>query len=127
MKSNMLLSCSLLIIASLTSFVTGNPEKPKAEVYYFHFNSRCVTCRTVESEARENVEILFGREVSFASFNLDEPAGREKGNELGVSSQMLLVVSENKRVDLTIEGFIYAVSNPDMFRKKMEDKIKPLL
>lgn len=97
------------------------------EVYYFHFNTRCETCRTVESEAKMNVEELFGGDVEFTALNLDDKAGEAKGKELGVNSQTLLIVKGDKKINLTNEGFLYAQTDPDKFRKIMEDKIKPLL
>ncbi len=31
----------------------------KIEAYYFHFTARCVTCRTIEAKAKENLETLY--------------------------------------------------------------------
>lgn len=121
---------SLLMSFSLSaqSPETDQKEtKAKVDVYYFHFNSRCATCKAVESEARQDVKELFGKDVSFASYNLDEPAGEAKGKELGVSSQILLVVKGDKKINLTNEGFMYARTNPEKFKKVIEEKIKPLL
>ncbi len=121
---------SLLVCLNLSA---QSPEKvqketkAKVDVYYFHFNSRCATCRTVESEAQQDVKELFGKDVSFTSYNLDEQAGEAKGKELGVNSQTLLVVKGDKKINLTNEGFMYARTNPEKFKKVIEDKIKPLL
>ncbi|RIH64379.1 hypothetical protein D1164_14915 [Mariniphaga sediminis] len=106
-----------------------NQEKGKAKVnvYYFHFNTRCATCRTVESEARQNVEDLFGKEARFASYNLDNPAGEAKGKELGVNSQCLIVVKEDTIINITKEGFMYARTAPEKFKKVIEEKINSLL
>jgi hypothetical protein len=106
---------------------TQNGDTDEVEVYYFHFNTRCETCRTVESEAKMNVEELFGGDVEFTALNLDDKAGEAKGKELGVNSQTLLIVKGDKKINLTNEGFLYAQTNPDKFRKIIEDKIKPLL
>jgi thiol-disulfide isomerase/thioredoxin len=124
-----------LVVLNLASFAQS-PEASeskaaaninKVSVYYFHFNTRCETCRAVESEAQQDVKELFGNEVSFAAYNLDEKAGEAKGKEIGVSSQMLVIVKGKKKIDLTNEGFLYAVSNPAKFREIIEKKIKPLL
>ena len=104
-----------------------NGDTDKVEVYYFHFNTRCETCRTVESEAKMNVEELFSGEVEFTALNLDEKEGEAKGKELGINSQTLLIVKGDKKINLTNEGFLYAQTDPDKFRKIIEDKIKPLL
>ncbi len=102
-------------------------KQTKIDVYYFHFNTRCETCRAVESEAQQDIKELFGKDVSFSAYNLDDVTGDKKGHELGVNSQMLLVVKGDKRVDLTNEGFMYARTNPEKFKKIIEEKIKPLL
>lgn len=102
-------------------------KEAKVEVYYFHTNTRCVTCRTVESEAKADVKELFGDDVSFAAYNLDEAKGEAKGKELGVNSQSLIVVKDDKKINLTNEGFMYARTNPEKFKEIIEKKIKPLL
>jgi len=104
-----------------------NADTDKVEVYYFHFNTRCETCRAVESESKMNVEELFGGEVEFTALNLDEKDGEIKGKELGINSQALLIVKGDKKINLTNEGFLYAQTDPDKFRKIIEDKIKALL
>lgn len=121
---------SMLVSFSLSAQITANTQnkdKVKIDVYYFHFSARCTTCRAVESEAQRDVKELFGDDVGFAAFNLDEKAGEAKGKELGVNSQTLLVVKGDKKIDLTNEGFMYAVTNPDKLKKIIEAKIKPLL
>lgn len=102
-------------------------NKAKVNVYYFHFNTRCETCRAVESEAQQDLKELFGDDVSFGAYNLDKPEGDAKGKELGVNSQTLLVVKGDAKINLTNEGFMYARTNPDKFKKVIEEKIKPLL
>ncbi len=121
---------SLLVSLSLSAQSPKKVQKEtkaKVDVYYFHFNTRCATCRAVESEAQQDVKELFGKDVSFVSYNLDEPTGEAKGKELGVTSQILLVVKGDKKINLTNEGFMYARTNPEKFKKVIEEKIKPLL
>ncbi len=106
---------------------TQNEKKAAVNVYYFHTNSRCITCRTIEAEAKQDVKELFGDKVSFMAYNLDEKEGEAKGRELGVNSQMLLIVKDNKKIDITNQGFLYARTNPDKFKEVIQEKIKPLL
>ncbi len=112
-------------VASVT--MTGN-----VEVYYFHNTVRCVTCKTVEAEARRNVEMLYADKVkagniSFTSLNLEEATGKSMGERLGVNSQTLLIVSGDNKINITNEGFLYAVSQPQKFTEVMKSKIDPLL
>lgn len=107
--------------------INPKADKGKVEVYYFHFNTRCATCRAIEEETKADIIQLFGSDVSFGAYNLDDKAGEVKGKELGVNSQTLLVVKGDKKLNLTNEGFMYARTNPEKFKKIIEEKIKPLL
>jgi len=102
-------------------------ENDQVHVYYFYFTVRCVTCKAVESETRKDVKELFGNDVQFSAYNLDEPEGTEKGRELGVNTLTLLVVSGAKKINLTTQGFLYASTKPEKFKKIIEETIKPLL
>lgn len=106
---------------------TQDEEVEFVKMYYFHFNTRCETCRAVESEAQNDVQLLFGDDVTFKSVNLDEKEGEETGKKLGVNSQMLLIVKGDIKINLTNEGFMYALTDPDKFREIIEEKIKPLM
>jgi hypothetical protein len=102
------------------------------EVYYFHMTMRCMTCKTVEAEARKNIEILYADQVkagkiSFTALNLDEATGKSMGEKLGVNSQTLLIVKGDQRINITNEGFLYAVSQPQKFTEVMKSKIDPLI
>jgi len=114
-------------ISNQTMAQAQSEDAGLVKMYYFHFNTRCETCRAVESEAQQDVQLLFGDDVTFAAVNLDKKEGEETGKKLGVNSQMLLVVKGDTRINLTNEGFMYALTDPDKFRDIIEKKIKPLL
>jgi hypothetical protein len=102
------------------------------EVYYFHLTTRCVTCKTVEAEARKNIEVLYSDQVkagkiSFMALNLEEATGKSMGEKLGVNSQTLLIVKGDQKINITNEGFLYAVSQPQKFAEVMKSKIDTLL
>lgn len=127
-----LLSLFLGLLVSLSlsaqeSTQTQEDGTIKVDVYYFHLTTRCATCRAIESEAKQDVQELFGNDVTFAAYNLDDPTGEAKGKELGVNSQSLIAVKGDKKVDLTNEGFLYARTDPEKFKQVIEEKIKPLL
>ena len=86
-----------------------------------------MTCKTVEAEAKANLKELYGDKVSFQALNLEEKAARELAKKLKVSGQALLVVNGNKQVNLTNEGFLYAVTNPEKFKSVIKEKVDPLL
>jgi hypothetical protein len=102
------------------------------EVYYFHMTTRCVTCKTIEAEARRNVEMLYPEQfkagkISFTALNIEEPAGKATGERLGVNSQTLLIVKGDQKINITNEGFLYAVAKPDKFRDVIKEKVDPLI
>jgi hypothetical protein len=137
----LLLFASLLIInTGISCNSQGNQKPPQTvaqtggdiEVYYFHNTIRCVTCKTVEAEARKNLDLLYTEkvkkgEVTFTALNLEEGTGKTIAEKLGVNSQTLLIVNGNQKINITNEGFLYAVSQPEKFKEIMKSKIDPLI
>ena len=137
---NLILAGFLMLVFSGAS-CNAQPEKKQTvsatsgndvEVYYFHRTVRCVTCKTVEAEARKNIEMLYGDQVktgkiSFTALNLEEATGKAVGDKLGVNSQTLLIVKGDQKINITNEGFLYAVSKPDKFREIIKEKVDPLM
>jgi len=102
------------------------------EVYYFHMTIRCEACKTVEAEARKNIEMLYPDQVkagmiSFIALNLEEATGKSVGEKLGVNSQALLIVKGDQKINITNEGFLYAGSKPQKFSEIIKSKIDPLI
>ncbi len=119
------ISCSAQINKKEKSATVTKTDK--VEVYYFHYTRRCATCNAVESVSKEAVAELYGEKVSFAGYNLDEKAGEEKGKELEVSGQTLLIVAGDTKINLTNEGFLNARSNPDKLKAIIKEKIDPFI
>ena len=108
----------------------GNSDK--IEAYYFHFTARCTTCRTVEASAKENLETLYPNQVkvgliTFQSVNLDEDSSKPLAEKLGVTGQTLLLVKGDEKINITNEGFLYAVSKPEKFKEVINEKVDGLL
>ena len=99
----------------------------KVEVFYFHFTRRCITCQNVENVSKEAVAELYGDKVNFTGYNLDEPEGEKKGEELGIYGQTLLIVGGDAKIDITSEGFMNARNNSDKLKQIIKEKIDPLL
>ncbi|MDA3882489.1 MAG: nitrophenyl compound nitroreductase subunit ArsF family protein [Bacteroidales bacterium] len=97
------------------------------EVYYFHFSRRCTTCKMVEAEAEKSVQELYGDNVTFTSYNLDETEGEQKAESLNVAGQTLLIVgADGTQFNITNEGFMYARSNPAKLKQTIQEKINSL-
>lgn len=136
-----LIIAGFIMLAFAGSSCTAQSEKKQTvsatagndvEVYYFHMTTRCVTCKTIEAEARKNVEILYADQVkngkiSFTSLNIEESPGKDIGAQLGINSQALLIVKGDQKINITNEGFLYAVSKPDKFKEIIKEKLDSLI
>lgn len=112
--------------------VTAGNNSDKIEAYYFHFTARCTTCRTVEAKAKEDLESLYPNQVkqgliTFQSLNLEEAQYKTLADKLGVSGQTLLLVKGDQKINLTNEGFMYAVAKPEKFKEIIKEKVDGLL
>ena len=115
----------LLFLAPVFAFSQNNSTK--IEAYYFHNATRCTTCKTVEAEAKADLKELYGDKVTFQALNLEEKSTDAIAKKLKVSGQTLLVVKGDKQVNLTNEGFLYAVTDPDKFKAKIKEKVDPMM
>ena len=129
MKKTMLFFLAFFMVSGVFA---GSPAAKKVEVYYFHFTRRCMTCNNVEKVSKEAVEQQYAEkvkagEISFKSVNLDEKEGEAIGAKLKVEGQTLLIVSGDKRVDLTDKGFLYANDSPGKLKAEIKKAIDTML
>ena len=128
-----LLSFTLIIMGTLFSnaqtskSATQSLSSTKVEAYYFHMSTRCVTCKAVEAEAKKNLESLYGGKVKFQAINLEDDANKVIVERLKISGQTLLLVKGDTKINLTNEGFMYAVNNPEKFKSIIREKVDGLL
>jgi hypothetical protein len=109
---------------------TGSSDK--IEAYYFHFTARCATCRTVEAQAKEDIETLYPEmviqgKISFQSVNLDDASSKAIAEKLQISGQTLLIVKGSRKINITNEGFMYAVHQPEKLKAILKEKIDSLM
>ncbi len=129
-----LLAFAFLALLALSTLTAGAQKQngqaqssAPVQAYYFHFTARCETCRTVEAEAKNNLQDLYGDLVTFKALNLEDAATKPIAEKLKVSGQTLLIVKGTQKIDLTNEGFLYAVTNPAKFKSIIKAKVDPLL
>ena len=111
---------------------SSDSNSDKIEAYYFHFTARCVTCNTIEAKAKENLQTLYPNQfnqglITFQSLNLEESVNKTLADRLGVSGQTLLIVKGDKKINLTNEGFMYAVVKPEKFKEIINEKVDGLM
>ena len=125
-----ILSCNSQPVKNEAQSVSASSDK--IEAYYFHFTARCTTCKTIEAEAKKDLELLYPNQVkqgliTFQSLNLEEAPNRALAEKLGVSSQALLLVKGDQKINITNEGFLYAVAKPEKFKEIINEKVDGLL
>jgi hypothetical protein len=122
-----------LVIFMISGIFAGNPfPTAKIEVYYFHFTRRCMTCNNVEKVSKEAVDKQYPEqvkkgEITFKSVNLDEKDGEAIGAKLKIEGQTLIIISGDKRVDLTDKGFMYANNSPEKLKAEIKKAIDAIL
>jgi len=127
---------AIIMAITLNTSCTGQSEKSgkqtiiseagNVEVVYFHNARRCVTCKAVESVSADAIAEMYGEEVPFSSYDLEEAEGKNRAQELGVSGQALVIVKGEQKIDITGEGFMYARSNPEKLRAIFSENIGTL-
>jgi len=140
MKKLMIWSFALMMILGGVSCNAQSTKKQavkavttgKVEVTYFHFTRRCMTCNAVEAEAKKAVEAMYPKlvkagKITFKSINLDDASSKSAAEKWGAEGQALLIMGGGKRIDLTSEGFMYAVSNPEKLKAELKKAIDPIL
>jgi thiol-disulfide isomerase/thioredoxin len=123
-------ACTSQTVTKEVKALADNSDK--IEAYYFHFTARCATCKTIEASAKENLEKLYPNQVklgliTFQSVNLDEESSKPLAEKLGVSGQTLLLVKGDQKINLTNEGFLYAVAKPEKFKEIINEKVDGLM
>ncbi|MDR3653573.1 MAG: nitrophenyl compound nitroreductase subunit ArsF family protein [Paludibacter sp.] len=141
MKKLVYVSAFVLLVASLFTVSAVNPQKkgtatitklPKVEVYYFHYTRRCSTCQAVETESQKAVSALYPTQlkegkIHFQAINLDDKGSNILASKCKAEGQVLLVISSGKRIDLTEQGFMYALNKPEKLKAELKKTIDPLL
>ena len=133
MKKTLLLSFLIILVSCFSGNaqnakqVASSSASNKVEAYYFHMSTRCVTCKTVEAEAKKDLETLYGGKVNFQALNLEDEKNKAIVEKLKISGQTLLIVKGDSKVNITNEGFLYAVTNPEKFKSVIKSKVDGLL
>jgi len=118
----------VLFISGICAVNAQSGTKPSGvEAYYFHFTARCETCRTVEAETKADIQNLYGGQVSFRAINLDDASSKAIAEKLKISGQTLLIVKGDQKINLTNEGFLYAMTNPAKLKSIIKQKVDSLL
>ena len=101
-------------------------DESAVKAYYFHTSRRCVTCKTVEKVATEALQELYGNKIQLHPVNLENKKNEQLAKSLEVGGQSLLFVNGDKKVDITTDGFMYAVREPEKLKIKIKETVESL-
>ena len=85
----------------------------------------------VEENARKALEALYPSELktgeyAFTSLNLDEPGTKTIADKLGVGGQTMMVVNDEKKLDITSSVWM-AAHNPVKMQEELKAGINKVL
>lgn len=106
---------------------TSPEEKTTVTAYYFHTSRRCETCKAVEAVSKEAAEEYSKTKVPFLSVDVEDESQQALIEKYQVSGQTLLIVGNDKKIDLTNDAFLNARTNPDKLKEKIKQTIDSML
>lgn len=125
-----------LAMISIIPITYGQQSKNNdgVKVIYFHRTVRCNTCLEIDKIVKEVIQKNYGKEVDKKLISYQSIDFQQDDNALiryyNVESPTLLIVKYKKGkeeiVNLTKDGFKYALSNPSQFKKIVIAKINEL-
>lgn len=122
--------CSSVTTNNSTNSKTACTETHKSSnvaAYYFHATRRCATCQAVEAISKEAIKEYYGDKVTFESINWEEEKDNQWVKKYKISGTTLLIISGDKKVNLTNDAFLNARTHPDKFKNKLKSTIDSLL
>ncbi|HKJ41798.1 MAG TPA: nitrophenyl compound nitroreductase subunit ArsF family protein [Sunxiuqinia sp.] len=122
MKS-ILFSLFLLICSVSFAQTEAQPPSTKIKAYYFHFTERCTTCKAVERVSKDALKTM---SIDLKSLNIDKGNNMEIAKKVGANGQALILSNGKETINLTTDGFMYALSNPEKLISKLEAAVNQL-
>ena len=135
MKNLKMLLMAILLLIPI-GVVAQNNSNPVVEVIYFHGPQRCKSCVELEKVAKETINDNFNSQVkngkvSFKTVDVDTSAGEKIADKYEVAWSALIIVRKDgkkeKYVDLTKDGFKYALKDPDKLKSIIANQINAYL
>ncbi len=128
---------SFLVEAQQSETKTRAQEiNSKVEVYYFHGDRRCTTCKAVGSVSKEYLENIYSKEikagtVNFYDVNYDQAENKELAKQMKISGSSLLVKKTTKEEvstkNLTNLAFMYAIAKPQKLKNALKKEIESVI
>ena len=103
-----------------------NLDKEQVAVLYFHSNHRCATCMAVENVTKEALSENYKDSIPFYSIDITDDKNQSIVKDYAVAGQTLLVVKNDKKINLTSNAFMYARSKPEKVKEEIKTTIDSL-
>jgi hypothetical protein len=121
--------------ANSTRVTENVAASPKVVVYYFHGNTRCITCRKIESFAKSAIEGGFAAElktgqIEFRAVNIEEPNNEHFVQDYQLATRSVVLSRlRNDKQDAwkNLDQVWTLVRNPEAFQRYVVDETKQLL
>lgn len=96
-------------------------EVKQVEVYYFHGDRRCETCKAVGAVSKSLIENKYGEntKVKFIDINIDKEENKAIAEKFKVTGSSLIVYNGSEPVNITAFAFQYALINSDKLKNKL--------
>lgn len=126
-----------LVAASVIAVIVREARTPKpaateipassqtVTVYYFHGNTRCVTCNTIEALTRQAIESKYADRVVMRSVNVDAPENAHFIRDFGLTNNG--VVMQKGGAHEVFDKVWTLVREPDAFIPYIQDGVARML
>jgi hypothetical protein len=109
-----------------TAAVSSDPNV--VEVLYFHPKQGCATCKAVGAVSKKIVEAEFaGKKVAFVDVDFSEAANKAIVEKHQIVSSSLIIAKGSDRIDVTMQAFATALSNPQALENFVKNEINKRL
>ena len=123
------------IAASPAAAVKNESLRDGVVVYYFHSNTRCPTCRAIESQAHKVVQEDFGPEsdsgqIVWTTLNYEEPAAKDLATEFEIQMPVVVLARmKNGRMEQwnRLDRVWGLVGNKPAFGEYIRNEIRGML
>ena len=110
----------------------ANLEDGQVGIYYFRTSLRCETCEAIEQIVKGELDGTYAEkvkkgEIVFRQFNLDDEKVADFALQYDVVFKSLIILNNEKHINLTNEAFLYALTKPEKLKGIIEKNIDKLL
>ena len=98
-------------------------------VYYFKGRQKCETCNTVKQITEKTISSRYGADnrVGYMVVDINDKRNRYIVDKYRIAWNALVVAKGDTSVNITLQAFSYALSDPDRIGSFVTEKIESML